>query len=308
MIRGLPKLTGVEHVNTVRRVGRRRRLVVAGCAAALLAGTAGTASAVENLPPRQPLVQDLRTGGKACATGDDTVYVATPPRLDAVLYDPEEDNQPSEYSPVTAEFEAWWTDAQGVEQRRTHTTTAAGSGSPQYWTLPSEIPADTVVSWHVRADDGTATSAWSDEGDGSVCSFVYDDVNPEKAGVTSPEYPTPDDAFWVDGVGVYGHFTVDSPSDDVVAYAYGFLGGPNGTAAAERPGAAVTLPYLPLTSGPKALTVRAIDRAGRSSGETGTSSTSRRAAPPWPAGSSTTRPGPGPPPRSRAMRPARASG
>ncbi|OQQ20221.1 hypothetical protein B0675_06685 [Streptomyces sp. M41(2017)] len=242
--------------------------MVAGCATALLAGAAGTANAVDNLPPKQPLVKDLQTGGKACATGDDTVYVSQPPRLNAVLFDPEEDKQPSEFSPVQGEFEAWWTDASGAEQRRTYTTITLGSGSPQYWTVPSDIPANTSISWHVRANDGKATSPWSDEGDGSVCSFVYDDVNPEKATITSPEYPNPDDVFWVDGVGVYGHFTMDSPSDDVVAYSYGFPGGPYGTVAADRPGAAVTLPYLPLTSGPKWLTVRAIDRAGRSSGET----------------------------------------
>ncbi|MEU0783334.1 LamG domain-containing protein [Streptomyces sp. NPDC006173] len=241
--------------------------MVGCCAAALLAGAAGTANAVDNLPPKQPLVKDLQTGGKACATGDDTVYVSQPPRLNAVLFDPEEDNQPSEFSPVQGEFEAWWTDATGAEQRRTYTTITLDSGSPQHWTIPSDIPANTSISWHVRANDGKATSPWSDEGDGSVCSFVYDDVSPEKATITSPEYPEPDDVFWVDGVGVYGHFTMDSPSDDVVSYTYSFPGGPNGTAAADRPGAAVTLPYLPLTSGSKWLSVHAIDRSGRSSGE-----------------------------------------
>ncbi|MFB7307435.1 LamG-like jellyroll fold domain-containing protein [Streptomyces sp. NPDC056192] len=242
-------------------------MVVGSCAAALLATTAGTAYAVDNLPPKQPVVQDLQSQSKACATGDDTPYVSEPPRLSAMLYDPEEDNQPSESSPVNGEFEAWWTDAAGVEQRRTYTTITLSSGARFYWTMPDDTPANTVVSWHVRANDGEATSAWSDEGDGSVCSFVYDDVNPEKATINSPEYPNPEDVFWVDGVGVYGHFTMDSPSDDVVSYTYGFLGGPYGTVSAERPGAAVTIPYLPLTSGPKSLTVRAIDRSGRSSGQ-----------------------------------------
>ncbi|MEV7386131.1 LamG domain-containing protein [Streptomyces sp. NPDC091215] len=241
--------------------------MVGSCAAALLATAAGTAHAVDNLPPKQPLVQDLRSGGKACATGENMPYVSAPPRLSAVLYDPEEDNQPSEASPVSGEFEAWWTDTAGVEQRRAYTTITLTSGQSQYWTMPNDIPANTVISWHVRANDGKSTSPWSDEGDGSVCSFVYDDVSPEKATITSPDYPQPEDVFWVDGVGVYGHFTVDSPSDDVVSYTYGFLGGPYGTVSAERPGAAVTIPYLPLTSGPKSLTVRAIDRSGRSSGE-----------------------------------------
>ncbi|MET9406921.1 LamG domain-containing protein [Streptomyces sp. NPDC002935] len=241
--------------------------MVGCCTAALLATAAGAASAVDNLPPKQPLVQDLASGSKACGTGDDTAYVSQPPRLSAVLYDPEEDNQPSEASSVKGEFEAWWTDSAGVEQRRAYTSITLTSGQRQYWTMPNDIPANTVISWHVRANDTKATSAWSDEGDGSVCSFVYDDVSPEKATITSPEYSNPDQVFWVDGVGVYGHFTMDSASDDVVSYTYGFLGGPYGTVSADRPGAAVTLPYLPLTAGPKWLTVRAIDRSGRNSGE-----------------------------------------
>ncbi|WP_413760597.1 LamG-like jellyroll fold domain-containing protein [Streptomyces sp. MMBL 11-3] len=230
---------------------------------ALLVTAAGTAHAVDNLPPERPLVRDLSSGGKACATGDGTAYVSAPPRLDAVLYDPEEDNQPVESSPVSGEFEAWWTDASGVERRLTYTTLTLTSGDRQSWRMPDDIPANTVVSWHVRANDGEATSPWSDEGDGSVCSFVYDDKSPAKATITSPEYPNPEDVFWVDGVGVYGHFTVDSPSEDVVSYKYNFLGGPYATVAAERPGAAVTIPYLPLRSGTNRLEVQAVDRAGR---------------------------------------------
>ncbi|XHM65541.1 LamG-like jellyroll fold domain-containing protein [Streptomyces nigra] len=248
-----------------RWTGGRRTAVTAACTTALLVGLIGTAQAVENLPPNQPLVKDLKSGEKPCATGDDIVYVPSSPRLSAVLYDPEEDNQPSESSPLSGEFEAWWTDADGTAQRRSYSTITLSSGSRQYWTMPDDLPVDTPISWHVRANDGKAVSPWSDEGDGAVCSFVIDDTNPVKPTISSPEYPTPDQEFWVDGVGVYGHFTVDSPSGDVVSYAYDFLGGPDGTAAAERLGAAVTLPFLPLTSGPKYLTVRAIDRSGRSS-------------------------------------------
>ncbi|MFE7044054.1 LamG domain-containing protein [Streptomyces atratus] len=242
-------------------------MVVGGCAAALLATAAGPAYAVDNLPPKQPLIQDLQTENKPCAAGDDMPYVSQPPRLSAALYDPEEDNQPAEANLVKGEFEVWWTDGAGVEQRRTHTTSMSLSGVRYAWTVPDDIPANTVVSWHVRANDGEATSAWSDGGDGSACSFVYDDVSPEKATISSPEYPKPEEVFWVDGVGVYGHFTMDSPSDDVVSYKYEFLGGPSGTVPAGQPGGAVTIPYLPLTSGPKWLAVRAVDRSGRWSAE-----------------------------------------
>lgn len=238
---------------------------MAGCVVALLTTAAGPAQALDNLPPKQPLVQDLRTENSPCATGDDPTYVSQPPRLSAALYDPEEDNQPAEANRVKGEFEAWWTDGAGVEQRRTHTTLMSLSGYPHYWTMPDDIPANTVVSWHVRANDDEATSAWSDEGDGSACSFVYDDVSPEKPTISSPEYP--DDDSWTDGVGVYGHFTMDSPSDDVVAYRYEFPGGSPQKVFAEQPGAAVTIAYLPLDSGPDRLKVRAIDRSGRSSGD-----------------------------------------
>ncbi|PKT70597.1 hypothetical protein CW362_23595 [Streptomyces populi] len=237
--------------------------MVGCCAVALLTTAAGTAYAVDNLPPKRPLVQDLTSEGKACATGADTAYVSQRPRLSAVLYD-----QPSEFSPVKGDFEAWWTDSAGVEQRRSYTSLSKASGSRHDWTVPDDVPANTVVNWHVRANDTKATSPWSDEDGGSVCSFVVDDTNPANATITSPEYPTPDQEFWVDGVGVYGHFTMDSPSDDVVSYVYSFLGGPSGTAPAAEPGDPVTVPYLPLTSGPKYVQVRAIDRAGRSSGQT----------------------------------------
>ncbi|MFJ8991571.1 LamG-like jellyroll fold domain-containing protein [Streptomyces sp. NPDC102279] len=234
--------------------------MVGCCAAALLAGAAGTANAVDNLPPKQPLVKDLQTGGKACASGDDTVYVASAPTLTAVLYDPEEDNRPGEVNRVKGEFEAWWTDSAGVEQRRTLTTNEASSGARRSWPMPADIPADTTISWHVRANDGQATSAWSDEGDGSVCSFVYDDVSPERPVVTSSDYP---EEQIQDGVGVYGSFTLDSPSPDVVAYRYNFIGQPYATARPDEMGGPATIRFLPARSGTDYLTVQSIDRSDR---------------------------------------------
>jgi hypothetical protein len=222
----------------------------------------GLAHAADNLPPERPLVQDLRTGSKPCATGDARAYVSAPPTVSAVLYDTETDDQPGQGNPVKGEFEAWWTDSAGAEQRRTYTSYETPSGSPVLWRMPTgDIPANTVVSWRVRAHDGTAVSPWSSEGDGHVCEFVYDDVSPEPATITSPEYPQ--DVLWVDGVGVYGHFTMDSPSDDVVAYRYRFLSGPAGTLQPQAPGGSVTMPLLPVRSGPDSLSVQAVDRSGR---------------------------------------------
>ncbi|MCX4533484.1 LamG domain-containing protein [Streptomyces sp. NBC_00841] len=239
--------------------------MVGCCVAAVVATASGPAYAADNLPPKQPLVQDLQTGSKACAAGDEKVYVAEPPTLTAVLYDPEEDNQPAEANLVKGEFEAWWTDSAGVEQRRTHTTPQTLSGTRQLWRMPEDIPANTVVSWHVRANDGTASSAWSSDAEGSVCQFVYDDASPEKAVVTSPDYP---EEQFQDGVGVYGGFTMASPSSDVVEYRYNFIGGPYATVRPDEMGGPATIRFLPLKSAPDYLSVRAIDRSGRSSGTT----------------------------------------
>ncbi|XIG79939.1 hypothetical protein C1N81_22145 [Streptomyces sp. SGAir0957] len=225
----------------------------------------GGALAADNLPPARPLVRDLGTGGKDCATGADRPYVSEPPRLTAVLYDPEEDNQPAEFNSVRGAFEAWWTGADGAVQRRTYTTNATSSGSTQAWRMPDDVPPDTVVSWRVRADDGTAVSPWSSEDGGFVCEFVYDDENPAKPVVSSPEYP---EEQWIEGVGRYGTFTLDSPSDDVVSYRYWWLGGSYDYARPEEPGGPATVRFLPLRQGTETLRVEAVDRSGRVSDQT----------------------------------------
>nr|BBJ51728.1 hypothetical protein SAVMC3_43570 [Streptomyces avermitilis] len=163
------------------RHSRLRRTAVGAAVAATVLAAPGTAAAAGNTPPARPLVKDLQTGSKACAAGEDArPYVAEPPKLSAVLYDPDR-------TQVSGEFEVWWTDTEGAEQRRTYTTTAKLSGTPFTLQLPSDIPPTTVVSWRVRANDGTTTSPWSSAGeDGSACEFVYDDVNPEKAALSSP--------------------------------------------------------------------------------------------------------------------------
>ncbi len=247
------------------RPGRHRRIAVGCLVTAAVLTAPGTAHAAENLPPRQPLVADLQTGTRPCATGADRPYVGDPPTLTAVLYDPEEDNQPAEANLVHGEFEAWWQDSDGAEQRRTYSSYDTLSGSTLQWRLPQDIPAGTVISWRVRANDGTAASDWSSDGDGSVCEFVYDDVSPEKPVVTSPDYSEDEIR---DGVGVWGSFVVDSPSDDVVEYRYSFIGGPQSTVRPTEPGGPATIRHLPLSSAPDYLQVRAIDRSRRSSSTT----------------------------------------
>lgn len=250
--------------------GRRRArwLGALSVGVAVVMAAPNAAVAADNLPPLQPVATDLTTGSKACVAGDDRPSVPSAPRASAVLNDPVEDDSPAEGNFVTAEFEAWWTDGDGIEQRRSyHSPGLVESGTAAGWQLPSDLPPRTVISWRVRADDGDAVSPWSAAGDGGAgCEFVIDEVSPEKPLVTSADYP--EDAAWTDGVGVYGTFRFDSPSDDVVAYTYNFVGGASGTVEAEGPGGPAEIRFLPETATLGYLQVHAIDRSGRRSPDT----------------------------------------
>lgn len=238
--------------------------VTVGLTVALFAGAPGVAAAAEgNLPPDQPRIEDLTTTYKPCA--DDPVYVGAAPTLRATVTDPEEDNAYERANSVGAEFEAWWTGADGAEQRRTLSTGLVSSPHAYQWQMPSDLPADTEISWHVRArDDEGALSAWSDEGDGRhACGFIIDAVNPEAPTVTSEEFQ--DSHEQTGHVGEYGSFTFDSPSEDVVEYDYTMLGGPTVYVRPEEPGGPVTVRWMPEDYGPYYVQVHAIDRAGRSS-------------------------------------------
>ncbi|WP_203184733.1 LamG domain-containing protein [Streptomyces pratensis] len=241
---------------------------VTGLVAVLLAATPGTAAAAgENLPPLKPstgaLTADLT---KACS--DQPVYVPRAPELRATVEDTTEDNEEWETNRAGAEFEAWWTDADGLQQRRSHASGTVQSPTTQLWRMPSDLPADTVVSWHARAvDDEGATSAWSDEAPGVTCRFIIDAIGPEPATVVSEQYPD-DNSGWHDGVGVYGSFTFDSPSEDVVEYVYSGIGIAPTRVRPDEPGGPATIRWMPEDNGPYYIQVRAVDRAGRSSSQT----------------------------------------
>ncbi len=241
---------------------RKRRALLGSCLAALMAGavtpSASYAAEQPNLPPA---VQDLQTEFKDCASGDEPAYVGSPPVLQARLTDPVEDDRIGHPEQLTAEFEIWWSDPDGTEQRRSWTTSPYPVGLVHRTSLPSDVPADTVISWHVRANDGAAYSPWSSEAPGAACRFVHDDESPAAPVVSSPEYPA--DTWWTGGVGIYGSFTMDSSSADVVEYRYTFLGGPSGTVRPAEMGGPATIRYVPLSRGPKILSVQALDRAGR---------------------------------------------
>lgn len=122
-------------------------------ASSALAVTPWTAAAAENRPPSQPAGADLATGSAACAGAEDPTYVRWAPTLSAVLRDPDGDR-------VRAQFEVSWTDDAGSPQVRTVETTARSSGSTFSWTVPSDVPVFTDVSWRVRVGDGTGWGPW----------------------------------------------------------------------------------------------------------------------------------------------------
>ncbi|MET8742820.1 LamG domain-containing protein [Streptomyces sp. NPDC004728] len=250
------------------RARRARWLGALAVGVAAVMAAPGAAVAVDNLPPLQPVAADLNTESKPCAAGESRPYVPAAPRVTAVLNDPVEDDVPGEGNLVHAEFEVWWKDASGTEQRRSYSPVGLlPSGARAGWQLPSDLPPWTVISWRVRADDRKAVSPWSAADDsGAGCEFVIDDESPAKPTVVSAEYP--EDVFWSDGVGVYGTFRFDSPSDDVVGYTYRFSGGSNEEVKADGPDGSAEIRFMPTSSGPGRVEVYSVDRSGRRSPST----------------------------------------
>ncbi|QKW43837.1 LamG domain-containing protein [Streptomyces microflavus] len=240
--------------------GRARRAAAAAViAAGTVLATPGTVLAASGgLPPKQPLVSDLGADGAPCVSGEERPYVRSVPQVTARLYGPG-GGQPGEVSRVRGEFEAWWQGEGGAEERVTGTTTTMSDTAPFTWQLPDTVPADTVVSWRVRAVNDAGASGWSSEGAGAPCQFVYDRTAPDAPVVSSSDYP--DDGTWSPGVGVRGTFRFSAQADDIVAYSYSFLGGAPKAVAADADGSA-GIRFVPEKSGVQILSVQAQDRAG----------------------------------------------
>ncbi|WP_121161625.1 LamG-like jellyroll fold domain-containing protein [Micromonospora pisi] len=232
-----------------------------------------------NRAPLIPNQADLsQSPGGLCVSGTPP-YVDTPPRLSAVLRDPDHSSAAAE--PVKGEFRVTWTPTGGTLQTRSYTTGLKSSGSRFDYTVPADIPQNVVISWEVRASDNTAWGPWSSDGTRNPCEFVYDRTSPSAPDVDSAQFlpldaadnGTPDahqcltDDDWRGSIGVYSSFTFDSAATDVVEYRYGFNTNPSPTNVV-RPataGGPVTVQWLPDKDGPRSVNVLAVDRAGRSS-------------------------------------------
>jgi hypothetical protein len=224
-----------------------------------------------NTPPPQPKMTNLTSSpGGACKGPSSPAKVNVPPKAYAVLTDPDTEDA----GKVRGQFQAAWDDGTGWAQRWTSDLTSAkASGSTFTMTLPSTIPENTVIEWHVRAYDGTSYSPWSYAGNATGCYFLYDHTVPAAPTITSDAtdgYPesNPDDENdpWYDGVGRYGKFTLTPADSDVTRYQWGVNEDPSSAhETVTTAGAPVTIDVMPQTAGPNYLSVKAIDASGNAS-------------------------------------------
>ncbi|MFI0999796.1 LamG-like jellyroll fold domain-containing protein [Streptomyces galbus] len=212
-----------------------------------------------NNPPNQPKQSQLTMSpGGSCTLAPKAVNVI--PKATAVLSDPDKDQ-------VYAEFKVEWDAGDGWKEHwNSGRIGPKASGQPYTVTLPSGIPQNVTAAWSVRASDGKLWGPWSYAGDTQTgCYLTYDSRHPAAPTVSSSQYPASrtDDPLdpWLDGVGRYGRFTIDSTAADVTKYWFGLNADP--TAANERrpatPGAPVSIDVMPTRPGLNNLYVQAWD-------------------------------------------------
>ncbi|MEV1007136.1 LamG domain-containing protein [Streptomyces sp. NPDC049881] len=218
-----------------------------------------------NRPPGQPRLSGLTMSpGGACVTSGNAAWVNGLPRVYAEAHDPDGDDVAVQFRAgrrVGSGFQTVWTSA---------TSSRKASGSTFTYALPDSLPANELLGWGVRVFDGASWSPWSYDGSATACYFRYDPTAPAGPAVTSVQYPPSDPENpqdpWLNGVGRYGRFTIDSSSGDVVAYRYGINTNPSTAATvATTGGAARTIDFMPTRVGVNFVTAQAVDAAGNTS-------------------------------------------
>lgn len=219
-----------------------------------------------NRPPTQIRMSQLtQDPGGACSSTAKRVRILPTIRANDVT-DPDGDN-------IAVQFQASWDsgDGKGYTARWTSArTTYKKSGSDFTISLPTSIPKNKSVGWHARSYDSAQWSPWSYAGSATDCLFVYDTSVPAGPSIKSTQYPAsdPEDPNdpWLDGVGRYGTFTIDSSSTDVSKYWFGINGDPSSAhTLTTSGGAAQTTKFMPTRSGVNFITAQAFDTAGNGS-------------------------------------------
>jgi hypothetical protein len=199
-----------------------------------------------NRPPNTPT--NLRLDIYPC-TGDPIYTAARRPGLSAQITDPD----PEPPGDLAATFAIWPLE---LPSQRTELTVTDAPGALVI--VPDGLLIDGgSYAFAVRASDEYDTSAWT-----QPCQFSTDFTAPPVAPtVSSPDYPA--DGNWHGGAGIPGTFTFTANGvEDVTGFYY------NGTyVAADRLGGSATVSYAPQSSGPNALFVSSVDRAGHRSPE-----------------------------------------
>ncbi|MEW2381387.1 LamG domain-containing protein [Micromonospora sp. NPDC047707] len=221
-----------------------------------------------NRAPSQPKQSEMTMSpGGQCVTGSTRPYTSAVPTVYFVLRDPDHSSIHTEN--VKGEVQYWWYSG-STKVSRTYQTAFKASGSRFQYTLPTDIPQNTTISWNVKAYDGTAWGLLA----ATACEFIYDSTKPTAPDIDSAEY-LPNDASettsfcaeddnWRGSVGTYGTFTFDTPATDATKYIYGFNTNPSPTnvltpAAAGGP---VSIAWMPENDGPNFVTVKAVDQGG----------------------------------------------
>ncbi|MFW6725247.1 LamG-like jellyroll fold domain-containing protein [Streptomyces sp. MAR4 CNY-716] len=221
-------------------------------------------------PPQIKMAQLTMEYGGVCKRPGEKARIRSLGKISAnEIRDPDGDH-------VAVQFQAKWTDASGATHRWSPSRTSfEPSGSSFTVSLPktgtNPIPKNENVHWYARAYDGAQWSPWSYAGDTkTACYFVWDTNEPAAPTVTSGEYPESDPANpndpWLDGVGQYGTFTLDSPAADATRYLYGINGDPvPGNQISTSGGAARDVKILPTRPGLNFITAQSFDAAGNNS-------------------------------------------
>lgn len=208
-----------------------------------------------NHSPARP--SGLKVDNTACA-GEPLITAARQPVVSATFADPDGVRD------VEARMAFWPVSA--PDQRREVFPVWAGLGYASTYFPPDMLQDDNTYAWAVRAEDGHATSEWSEP-----CLITVDHTAPAVAPtVTSPVYQEDGGPPGNGGEGVPGEFTFGANGvADVVAFEYDGIGMPYGRVEADRPGGSATVSLTPTSNGPLSITVVGLDRAGnRSPGRT----------------------------------------